>query len=159
MHAQIIHSFTCQCKSQLTWPFSFHTSWLPFVRGLRLECQPHCTQPQVLNLNLTNLLLSGELNSFFRHAQTHLFHTHTHTHAAYCTPPAHHSTHRTQDPPGAQPQEYVLLAAEVGISKSSKYHIQYLLACQVSGAISICLPRTSKYLYLLEIYINAKTEV
>jgi hypothetical protein len=48
---------------------------------------------------------------------------------------------------------------EVGISKSSKYHIQYLLACQVSGAISICLPRTSKYLYLLEIYINAKTEV
>jgi hypothetical protein len=53
----------------------------------------------------------------------------------------------------------VSLAPEVGISKSSKYHIQYLLACQVSGAISICLPRTSKYLYLLEIYINAKTEV
>jgi hypothetical protein len=48
---------------------------------------------------------------------------------------------------------------EVGISKPSKYHIQYLLACQVLGAMSTCLPRTSKYLYLLEIYIDAKTEV
>jgi hypothetical protein len=34
-----------------------------------------------------------------------------------------------------------------------------LLACQALGAMSTRVPRTIKYLYLLKIYVDAKTMV
>jgi hypothetical protein len=67
----------------------------------------------------STLLLSSELTPFFHYAQPHRFYTQSHTRPAHCTPPAHYSnTQNSRLPPGAHPQEYLLLTVPQALARN-----------------------------------------